>query len=159
MRRNCAASANTRCRTSAPGTSPRHARRQRIRADADRAGYERDDGDRHAPAAAREPWLQQPQDGELGKQMRLDESSESCPFGQDERKPRLARERDRERRAVDRDEDAQDRAEITQIRQHRRSRGLPYNPLHKGREMQASCRTRIIRRTARSGDALRAMKA
>ena len=45
-----------------------------------------------------------------------------------------------QRRAVDGEQDAQDRAEVAKIRQCGGLRRLSYNPMHSGCNMQASCR-------------------
>src|SRR6185312_12993218 len=77
---------------------------------------------------------------ELGKEMGFDESGERHPFADHLRKTRGARERDDQRRPVHRQQDAEDRSEVAQVRQRGQLRFLSYNSLHSGAGMQALCR-------------------
>ncbi|HEU4613475.1 MAG TPA: hypothetical protein VFS15_15395 [Kofleriaceae bacterium] len=110
-----------------------HAERARDRQHGDRRGAGR-------ARALREPRRGDPQHEDFGEELRLDVARDRRPLIGEPGKPRLARERDDERRGVDADEYAQDGAEIAEIRQSRSVVGGLYNPRHSGVMMQSSCR-------------------
>ena len=126
---------------SEPGASADQSRRQRV--DADRRARTVIAVTIATPVAirrAREPRLRRATAARARRTGAARRTRSASPIRRRAPTARLARERDQQRRAVDGQQDAQDRAEVAQIRQCGRLRRLSYNPLHNGRDMQASCR-------------------
>src|SRR6185437_10894925 len=112
-----------------------HFRQQRIDAERDRTGNDRDDSDRASTLDRRDERRDEPQHGQFGEKMGLYEAGQCRPFRRQRRQARLARERHQQRRAIYGEQNPQDRAEVAQIGQCGFTGRLSYNSLHSGRDI------------------------